>query len=262
MDNFYPPPIYIDNLYYFQALEIFMIAFGLVEDNERFRKLIKKEISKLNDSTLVIDVVDGYELLLKLNVAKKLPDILLLDIELPKIDGLLLTSYISQVYPSIKMIGVSSHSNKALVTEVLSEGAISFISKHFTSPESAIYKHTYGNRNSFKEAIDQTILNNTYIDDLLFNKGKELKLSTSTNQLINKKFPELTSIHKQFLLLNAAALSYQEIALVMNKSLPTIKKYLSFLLDKFEVKNKVELVTFCIKNGLVKLPSYYDQFVN
>ena len=47
MDNFYPPPIYIDNLYYFQALEIFMIAFGLVEDNERFRKLIKKEISKL-----------------------------------------------------------------------------------------------------------------------------------------------------------------------------------------------------------------------
>lgn len=115
-----------------------MIAFGLVEDNEWYRKLIKKELSKLNDSSLVIDVVDGYELLIKLNSAKKLPDILFLDIELPKIDGLLLTSYISQVYPSIKMIGVSSHSNKTLVTEVLSEGAISFISKHFTSPESAI----------------------------------------------------------------------------------------------------------------------------
>lgn len=239
-----------------------MIVFGLVEDNERYRSLIKKEISKIDDSKLIIDSANGYELLLKLNNAKKLPDILLLDIELPKIDGLLLTSYISQVYPSIKMIGVSSHSNEALVTEVLSEGAISFISKHFTSPNSAVYKQTYGNRNVFKEAIDQTILNTSYIDDLLFNKGRELKLSTSTNLLIKKTFPELTLIHRQFLLLNTADLSYQEIASIMNKSLPSIKKYLAYFLNKFELKNKAELITCCIKNGFVKLPAYYDQFAN
>ena len=62
---------------------------------------------------------------------KHLPDILLLDIKMPKIDGLLLTQYITFIHPSIKIIGVSSHSNEALVTEVLSEGALGFITKSF-----------------------------------------------------------------------------------------------------------------------------------
>ncbi|WP_026764491.1 response regulator transcription factor [Sediminibacterium salmoneum] len=239
-----------------------MIQIGLVEDNERYRLLIKNEIGKVKNSKLIIDASDGFELLLNLNLAKKLPDILLLDIELPKIDGLLLTSYISRTYPSIKIIGVSSHSNKALVTEVLNEGARSFISKHFTSPNSAIYKQAYGNRSVFREALDYTILNSTYIDDLLFNKGKELKLSSSTNQIIDKKIPELTLIQRQFLLLNAADLSYSEIALIMNKSLPSIKKYLAYFLEKFEVKNKSELITYCIKNGFVKLPALYNQYAN
>ena len=66
-----------------------------------------------------------------------MPDCILLDIQMPKIDGLLLAQYISHKYPQLKMIGVSTHSNVELVTEVLSEGATAFISKYFTNKELA-----------------------------------------------------------------------------------------------------------------------------
>jgi DNA-binding NarL/FixJ family response regulator len=88
---------------------------------------------------------------------------------MPKIDGLLLTQYITFIHPSIKIIGVSSHSNEALVTEVLSEGALGFITKFFLKRESAVYQGTYGNRNILFEAMDAALDNKEYIDSLLFN---------------------------------------------------------------------------------------------
>ncbi|MDP1810974.1 MAG: response regulator transcription factor [Sediminibacterium sp.] len=239
-----------------------MITFALAEDDEQHSSLIKQALKQLAETTLLIDAVDGYALLTKLNNAKKLPDILLLDINLPKIDGLLLTIYISRKYPSIKIIGISSHCNKELVTEVLSEGAISFISKHFTSKTSAIYQAIFGKRNILFEAINDTLAGKQYTDTMLFNEVDQLTLSKSTKKIIEEKFPLLTNTQIKFLILNAADLSYKEIALSMNKSRASVKGYYNTLALQFKVNNRTELSCFCIKNGLVKLPAFYDKTAN
>lgn len=239
-----------------------MITFALAEDDEQYRFLIKQELKQLAETNLIFDAVDGYALLTKLNNAKELPEILLLDIDLPKADGLLLTMYITRKYPSIKIIGISSHCNKELVTEVLSEGAISFISKHFASKTSAIYQAAFGKRNILFEAINDTLAGKQYTDTMFFNEVDQLTLSKSTKKIILEKFPLLTHTQIKFLILNATALSFKEIGLVMNKSMASVKGYYNTLSLRFKVNSRTELSHFCIKNGLVKLPAFYDKMAN
>jgi len=236
-----------------------MLLFAIAEDNERYARLLQKEVLLIPNSTTIILAKNGYELLLHLNKAKQLPTILLLDIEMPKIDGLLITSYLNLKYPSIKIIGVSTHSNKELAIEVLSEGAIGFISKHFLQKESAIYITTHGNKNIFLDSIESALIGESYIDKLVFNYDGNITYSKSTKTNRLDKVPQLNETLTEFLLLNAAELSFEEIASIMNKSKASIKHYSDQLSQLLEVKKRSEIITYCIKHGLVKLPSYYDK---
>jgi DNA-binding NarL/FixJ family response regulator len=239
-----------------------MMLFALAEDDVRYRLLIKEELNLYKKNQLIIDAHDGLELLLGLKKAKKMPDCILLDIQMPKIDGLLLTQYISFKYPDLKMIGISSHSNLEIVTEVLSEGAIAFISKHFTHRDSVIYASCFGERNVFFEAIESAINSKQYIDLLLINKPKEMKLSKSTATIRKNHYPDLTENQIEFIILNAADLSYDEIADIMQLSRSSIKSFYNQLAKLFEIHSRAELVTYCVKRGLVKLPSYYDKKIS
>ncbi len=236
-----------------------MLLFAIAEDNERYSQLLQNEVLLIPNSTIIIVAKNGYDLLLQINRAKKLPDILLLDIEMPKIDGLLVTSYLNFKYPTIKIIGVSTHSNKELAIEVLSEGAIGFISKHFLHKESAIYITTYGNKNILIDSIEYALIGERYIDKLVYNYNGNIIYSKSTKTNRFKKEPEMNEKLIEFLLMNASDLSFEEIAITMNKSKASIKHYFNQVSQLFEVKNRAELITYSIKHGLVKLPSYYDK---
>ncbi|MBX9733890.1 MAG: response regulator [Chitinophagaceae bacterium] len=201
-------------------------------------------------------------MLLKLGSAKKLPDIILMDIEMPKIDGLLCTTYINFKYPEIKIIGISSHSNQALVTAVLSEGAISFLSKHFCEPDSISYKPTYGSRNILKETIVKAIANQKFIDSLLFNNTNNIELFKSTKEIRKQKIPNISAQLTEFLVLNTANLSLKDIGRVMHKSEASIKHYQAQATELFELSTRNEIASHCIKHGYVKLPSYYDNTHN
>ncbi len=75
----------------------------------------------------------------------------------------------------------------ALVTEVLSEGAIGFITKFILNKASAIYLGTYGNRNILFEAMKAVLESKEYINSLLFNHNGSIKKSITTKTIINKK---------------------------------------------------------------------------
>lgn len=239
-----------------------MMLFALAEDDFRFRTLIKEELKLYKKNQLIIDAHDGLELLLGLNISKKMPHIILLDIQMPKVDGLLLAQYISHKYPQVKMIGISTHSNVEIVTEVLSEGAIAFISKHFAHRDSGIYISCFGDRNVFFEAIESAAKSEQYIDLLLINKPKEMKLSKSTSAIRQKEYPNLTPNQIEFIILNAADLSYDEIAKIMQLSRSSVKSFYNQLAKLFDIHSRAELVTYCVKRGLVKLPSYYDKEIS
>ncbi len=239
-----------------------MDFFALVEDDMRYSFLIKEELKLISNSKILIDANNGFDLLLALNKSKKTPNILLLDIQLPKIDGLLLTQYIKHKHPQIKIIGISSHCNESLVTEVLIEGAHAFISKLFTNREAAIYQTTLGKRNILFESIESVKKGETYIDELLINKSEKMRFSITTSEIRKKHFPSLTKNQIEFLILNAADLSFEEISEIMHIGKSSIKNYYNQIAKYFEIHSRTELITFSIKRGLIKLPSYYDKYNN
>lgn len=240
-----------------------MITFGLAEDNEYHSGLVKKALKNFKlENKLLFDAENGYELLNKLNGCKQLPNILLLDIEMPKIDGLIATTYISKKYPTIKIMGISGHCNEPLVSEVLSEGATSFITKHFTVNDSVIAQMVYKFNDIFLEAVTDTLANKQYIDIMLYNKKGNIRISKSTQSIIKEKFPNLSHIHIEFLTLNAADLSFEEIAKLMNKSIASVKAYNERLCEAFNVANRAELSKFCAKHGIIKVATYYDKYIS
>ena len=172
-----------------------MLRIAIAEDEERHLNPLLKEVTAFKKNEINIVAKNGLELLMSLQNTKHLPDILLLDIKMPKIDGLIITQYITYYYPSIKIIGVSSHSNEALVTEVLSEGAIGFITKFILNKASAIYFGTYGNRNILFEAMEAALDNKEFIDSLLFNQRDSIKKSKSTKTIINENFANMPKPH-------------------------------------------------------------------
>lgn len=181
---------------------------------------------------------------------------------MPKIDGLILTQYITFKYPSIKIIGISSHSNEALVTEVLSEGAIGFITKYFLAKDSIPYLATYKNRNILEEAIDAVLQNVEYIDCLLFNSTKTFKKTLSTKKIIREKYSNFSDLEIEYLILNAADLSHKEIAKIMNKSDASVKHYYNCISTDLNITSRSELVYYCTTNGIVKHPMFYDKMAS
>ncbi|TAH06293.1 MAG: hypothetical protein EAZ13_09890 [Sphingobacteriia bacterium] len=117
----------------------------------------------------------------------------------------------------------------------------------------------YDCRNIFFEAIEAALINQLYLDALLFNNTENLVLSKSTKKIINQNFSSLTTTCIEFLILNAAELSFAEIAAIMQKSKDSIKYYYNTASFEFCVKGREQLMKYCLKNGLIKLPVYYDK---
>ncbi|MBX9733138.1 MAG: response regulator [Chitinophagaceae bacterium] len=239
-----------------------MITIAIAEDKPADLRRLEKSVQSHKEYKHIFSATNGLDLLHKIHACSELPQILLLDIEMPKLDGLLATTYLYHKFPMLKIIGASSHSNKDLVTQVISEGAISFITKHFLEPDSISYKPIYGKRNVLKESIDFTLQNKSYIDLLLFNNVEEIQKTKSTAYLRHQKYPNLPSTITEFLILNAAELTFDEIGDIMSKSKASVKKYSIYAGELFKVKGASEIKSHCIKHGLVKLPSLFDKNFN
>ncbi len=237
------------------------ITIAIAEDNAVERRLLKSEVAGNTNYKLLFDAEDGKDLLFKLQKAKVLPDVLLLDINMPRVNGLIITTYVTFKYPGIKIIGVSSHTNQSLLTEVLSEGAKGFIAKYFLYKESLLYKDHLMGINLLQQAVNSIMQGNIYIDKLVMNEVDKIQLSISTHEIINTKYPYFKPKLVEFAILNASGLTHEEIAALMCLSVAAIKKYCTNLMAEFMAGDRFELGVQCMQRGIVKLAVYYDKSI-
>ena len=236
-----------------------MLTIGIADNNTAEREGLIKQVALLGHK-LLLTAVNGYDLLeqlLKLQT-EKLPKLLLLDINMPKINGLIVTIYCAFKYPSIKIIGVSSHTNDQLITEVVTEGASAFITKYFLTPNSIVYKDNYGTTNVLQIAIKAVLEGQLFIDKLLINNPATIKPTPTTASIIATHHKYLKPKHIEFAILNAAGLSLKEISHLMHTSVNTVKDYNELLCKRFGVANHAQLALACIQHSIVKQATYYD----
>jgi DNA-binding NarL/FixJ family response regulator len=212
---------------------------ALVDDHVLLRSGLASLIQSFEGYTVLFEADNGKEFIRQLQTHIT-PDIILLDITMPEMNGFETAAWINKNHPSIKILVLSMMDNDAVVISMIKEGARGYILK---DSKPAI----------FKQALDSIRDTGFYMNELVSNK----MLSYITNhEKTGKKLPlisQLTDKELQYMQLVCTEMTYKEIATAMQVSPRTIDGYRDDLFKKLNVESRVGLVLFAIKHGLYKL---------
>ena len=207
----------------------------LADDHALIRHGIKNIISQDESLAIVGEVGDGEELLACLETG--LPDLLILDISMPKVSGIDLAELVKEKYPGVKILMLTMHKNKQFFYGAMSAGADGYLIKSDSDEELLL-------------AINKIRDGRTYISPFLADDFTEDVLSAYRNQEANP-FKGLTKREKQILTLVVDGLTSKDMARKLNLSPRTVDHHRSNLLKKFKMKNSVDLVNYAVRNGYV-----------
>lgn len=209
-----------------KAVKIF-----LVDDHTLFREGVKFLLSNDDLISEIYEAGNGKDLLEHIMRVK--PDIILMDIEMPEMNGIEACRESLKRYPDAKVIALSMYANENFYSEMIDAGAKGFLLKNsrFEDVKNAIKEVSEG-RNYFSPEILESIIKNLY---------------QRKNNKINK---DLTSREIEILYNICKGLSNQEIADLLYISKRTVDKHREHLLLKTESKNTAGLVIYAIKNEI------------
>ena len=217
------------------------IHIALTDDQQLFRQGLAALISSVEGFELVMEADNGIDCLDKLSKITKYPDIILMDMEMPGMDGIELNGELHKRYPSIKVIVLSVHANERLIARMIEAGASGYLIKNC-------------DREELITAIKTVMQSGHYINSQVLQaiqhsagkKNKELKN-------ISHIPIDLTEREKEILVLICKERSNSEIAEELFISVRTVEGHRNNLLMKTGCKNTAGLVVFAIKNQLVEL---------
>lgn len=213
-----------------------MIKVALVDDHALLRSGLASVINSFGEFTVVFEANHGKQFTEMLKT-KPVPDIVLLDINMPEMDGFETSKWIKNNQPDIKVLVLSMRDDDHSIIRMLQNGAKGYILKD-SKPESL--------RTALKEVSERGF----FFNDLV--SGKLV-------HLINKRDEEktgavyLTEKEIEFLKWCCTEKSYKEIADVMNISTRAVESLRSNLFERLETLSRVGLVMYAIKNGIMKV---------
>lgn len=209
------------------------VKIGLADDHKLFRKGIAELINGFDAYTVLWEASNGNEVIeyIKDNLV---PDILLLDINMPDMNGYETAAWLKKSVASIKVLALSMYDGEAAILKMLKAGAKGYILKDAEPAE-------------LLKALDEVSENSFYHSDLV---NRILIKSLHAEQTVEPKII-INERETTFLKLACTELTYKEIADQMNLSPRTVDGYREALFERFYVKSRVGLVLFAIKNGII-----------
>lgn len=208
------------------------IKIGIADDHKLFRKGLISLLALYEDLNVIWEASDGKELLQK--VDEHMPDILLVDINMPKISGIDATKKLIQAYPKLKIIALSMYEDDGHILAMIENGAKGYLVKD--SEPSEIYI-------SIIELYNKGFINSSIVANTLKNKMEASGIESAM-------FASLTDKDKLYLNLISKGLSSKEISTVLNTSFRTVKGYTEKIMLKLNARNRIQLATYAVKQGL------------
>nr|WP_319267187.1 response regulator transcription factor [uncultured Draconibacterium sp.] len=210
----------------------------IVDDHKIFRDGLIMLLSNFDFVTVIGQAANGAEFLEL--IEDETPDIVLMDINMPKMNGIEATKQAMKKYPEIKIIALTSFADDEYIEQMISAGVEGYMLKRsdIEDFEKAIMKVAAGG-SYFSSEIIKVISRNLY-------KDKERK---SGEQLLS----QFTAREKEILNLICKGLNNEQIAELIHLSPKTIEKHKSNLFQKTETFNTVNLVIYAFKNQLISL---------
>lgn len=210
----------------------------IVDDHQIVSEAISGLINAMPNFKILYEVRNGRELINKFQHKKNVPDLVLLDINMPIMNGFETAAWLHENFPEVPFIALTMNDDDESIIKMLRLGAKGYLIKDIDSDELLV-------------ALDEVIKKGFYYTDLvtsklLYNLSADSKPNDNTN--LSYKEKEL-----EFIRLACTEMTYREIAEEMCLSPKTIDGYREDLFQKLNVKNRIGLVMYAIKNGLVQL---------
>lgn len=218
-----------------------MIKILIADDQELIRQSLQIVLDH-RENIEVIDVVsNGLEVINSIRKVK--PDVILMDIRMPKMDGVQCTKIIKENYPHIKIIILTTFDNDEYVYNALKFGASGYLLKGVSMDElvNAIYT-VHSGRAMINPDIATKVVK-------LFSQMAKAEYCI---QVGHKGVEELTKTEWKIIGQIELGASNKEIAEILNLSEGTVRNYLSTILNKLELRDRTQLAIWAIQTGISK----------
>jgi NarL family two-component system response regulator LiaR len=204
----------------------------LVDDHNVVRSGLATFLRAYEDLQLVGEAKNGLE---AVNLSReKKPDVILMDLMMPEMDGIAATRAILADYPEIKIVAMTSFEEEDLVQGVLAAGAISYLLKNVTSDELA-------------KAIRDAVSGRSTLSP------EAARVLVQATRPTKDPLVDLTEREREVLNLIVQGQSNRQIADAMVISIATVKAHVSSILSKLQVSSRAEAIAYAIKHKIVSL---------
>ncbi len=212
------------------------IRILLADDHTILREGIKVLLNRERDMEIVAEAEDGAQTLEKVRSVK--PDVVVLDISMPKIGGLEITKEITETFPSTRIVILTMHDNEEYLVQALKSGAKGYILKEAAATDLA-------------EAIRAVVRGDAYLYPAVARKLVDDYVSRV--RTIKTAADSLTPREREVLKLVAEGHTNKEIADFLGISVKTVENHRTNLMRKLDLHDKTELARYAIKIGLVEV---------
>ena len=211
-----------------------MIKVLLADDHSIVRAGLRRIVEDSGDMVVIAEAADGREAIEK--VHQELPDVAVIDISMPDLDGLEVLNQLRYYYPDLPILILTMHEEGQYVVRAIEAGAMGYITKQ-SAPEQLV------------KAIRKVYSGSRYVTD---EAAEALALRVARGEHGQSPLDSLSMRELQVLRRLAMGHTNREIARAYHISIKTVDTYRSRLLKKLNLRNNAELSRFAIQNRLIE----------
>lgn len=213
------------------ALRIF-----LAEDHEMVREGLKAVVNSQPDMEVVGEASDGLSAVAR--VMDLRPDVVVMDVSMPRMNGLEATEKLRKSYPQVKVLTLTRHTDIGYMQKLFGAGASGYVLKQSASSE-------------LVRAIRAIVAGNNYLDPAITAKVLNGYVTKHTN-LLDSKWSDLSAREEDVLKKVAWGYSNKEIAAHLDISVKTVEAHKANAMKKLELRSRIDVVRFALIQGWLK----------
>jgi DNA-binding NarL/FixJ family response regulator len=221
------------------------IRIMIVDDHPLFREGLRRVMEAEDDILVEAEVADGHE---AIALAREIrPDVVLLDISLPSMNGLQVTREIKASLPDTAVINLTAYHDEEQIIHAINAGASAYYPKE-VMPDKLVFAVRQVTKGQW--VIDDRVLNKEELGVWLLDQYRQI---AATGIADDSRFVPLSSREMEILQYVVRGSSNKEIAHALQISQQTVKNHISSILRKLDAKDRTEAAVYALRHGWIRL---------